>query len=279
MKSSSIPQNPEGLYVDSGSCLRGDSIHVTGETYNEDLCLNPAYSSDPIDPDPYTSVPPTLDPLAHLPDPAVPPGCDYGESGGNFNQHPINSDTTLDPATASVPGHMTFCKGFKVDNGAVVTLLPGIYYIKGELFDIQGVGTTVQGSDVMIYLTDHPGLAYEGKGLKVGSAAIFDVTGRLGADDPYRAMAIYVDRSLPPHTADVTFESASTLKLSGVIYAPDQITRIHSGTTGYSNPTGGGIAIISDFLEVTSSVTGLYVDNDFSLFGDEPLFREALLLE
>ena len=36
---------------------------------------------------------------------------------------------------------------------------------------------------------------------------------------------------------------------------------------------------ISDFLEVTSSVTGLYVNNDFSFFGDEPLFREALLLE
>ena len=78
---------------------------------------------------------------------------------------------------------MTFCKGLKVDNGVVLTLNPGIYYIKGEMFDIQGVGTTVQGSDIMIYLTDHPGQAFEGKGLKVGSAAIFDVTGRLGATD------------------------------------------------------------------------------------------------
>ena len=174
---------------------------------------------------------------------------------------------------------MTFCKGMLVTNDAVVTLLPGIYYIKGELFDIQGTFTKVQGSDVLIYLTDHPGQAFEGKGLKVGSGATFDVTDRLGADDPYRGMAIYVDRSLDYHTAEVSFESDSTLQLSGVIYAPDQITRIHSGTTGYS--TGGeGIAIVTDFLEVTSSITDLIVDNDFSfLEGDEPLFREALLLE
>lgn len=77
----------------------------------------------------------------------------------------------------------------------------------------------------------------------------------------------------------MTFESDTDLKLSGIIYAPDQVTRIHSGTTGYSNPYGGGIAIITDFLEVTSSATGLYVNNDFSLFGDEPLFREARFLE
>ena len=271
--------NPGGLYVDSGSCMRGDSIHAAGETYVEDICLNPSYSTDSIDPDPYTSVPPTLDPMAHLPDPTVPPGCDFGQSGGSYNQHGITTDTTLDAATASVPGHMTFCKGLKVDNGAVLTLNPGIYYIKGEMFDIQGVGTTVQGSDVMIYLTDHPGQAFEAKGLKVGSAAIFDVTGRLGADDPYRGIAVYSDRSLPYHTADVSFESDSTLNLSGVIYAPNQITRIHSGTVGFS-AGGSGIAIVTDFLEVTSSITGLYVDNDFSfLEGDEPLFREALLLE
>ena len=215
-----------------------------------------------------------------LPDPDVPAGCDYGLTGSSYNQKAFSSDITLDPADASVPGHMTFCKGLKVDNGAVVTLLPGIYYIKGELFDIQGVGTTVRGSDVMIYLTDHPGQAFEGKGLKVGSGAELDIRARLGADDPYRGIAIYVDRELEYHKADVSFESDSELELSGVIYAPNQITRIHSGTTGYSSCGGGGIAIVTDFLEVTSSVTGLYVNNDFSfLEGDEPLFREALLLE
>ena len=269
--------DPGGLMVDSGSCMRGASIHATAETYGEDICLNPSYSSDSIDPDPYTDVPPTLDPLAHLPEPEPPPGCDHGGGG---NQLQISSDTTLDPSTASVPGHMTFCKGLEINNDAVVTMLPGIYYIKGEYLDVQGTFTEVHGSDVMIYLTDHPGLAYEGKGLKVGSGATFDIKGRLGADDPYRGMAIFVDRSLEYHKADVTFESDSKLELSGVIYAYNQITRIHSGTTGYSSYGGDGIAIVSDFLEVTSSATGLYVNNDFSfLEGDEPLFREALLLE
>ena len=261
--------NPGGLYVSSGACLRAESIHVTGDNYVQDICLNPQYSSDPIDPDPYTSVPPTLDPLAFLPDPVVPPGCDY-------DQLDIYQDTTLDPANGTIPGQLTFCRGLAVTN-RVTTLLPGIYHIKGEMFDIQGDGTKVQGSDVMIYFTDYQGMI--SRGLKVGSAATFDVTGRLGANDPYRGIAIYVDRSAPYHEAEVSFESASILKLSGVIYAPNQITRIHSGSLGFSNPNGSGIAIVSDFLEVTSSATGLYVDNDFSLFGDEPLFKEVLLLE
>ena len=268
--------NPGGLYVSSGACLRTESLHVTGADYADktSVCANTDYTSDPVDPDPYLSVPPSVDPLELLPDPPVPNGCDYG---GNGNQHIISTDTTLDPSLASEPGHMAFCKGLKVDNGAVLTLLPGIYYIKGELFDIQGVGTTVVGSDVMIYLTDHPGQSYEGKGLKVGSASIFDVQGRTGANDPYRGITIFVDRDLPLHTADVSFESDSTLKLSGAIYAPNQITRIHSGTSGEST-AGGGLAIISDIVEVTSSVTELHVDNDFNAFGG-PLFKEALLLE
>ena len=152
-----------------------------------------------------------------------------------------------------------------------------VYYIKGENFDVQGVGTTVIGSNVMIYLTVHPGQSYVQTGLKVGSTAIFDVQGRTGANDPYRGITIFVDRSIPNQTADVTFESASTLKLSGAIYAPNQITRIHSETVGEST-AGGGLAIISDVVEVTSSNTGLYVDNDFAAFGG-PLFREALFLE
>ena len=174
---------------------------------------------------------------------------------------------------------MAFCKGLKIDNGAQVTLLPGIYYIKGELWDQQGIGTRITGTDVMIYLTDHPGLGYVGKGLKVGSASIFDLTGRTGADDPYRGIAIFVDRSLDFHTADVTFESGSELYLGGVIYAPNQITRIHSGATGYATSGAAGIAIVSDFFEATSSLSELAFSNDFSYFGDEALFKEAILLE
>ncbi len=268
--------NSGGLDVSSGSCMRADSIHVTGDNYTRDICLNPSYSSDPVDVDPYLNVPKGMDPMASLPDPTVPNGCDYG---GNGNQHIISSDTTLDPSTALEPGHMALCKGLKIDNGAQVTLLPGIYYIKGELFDQQGVGTRVTGTDVMIYLTDHPGLGYEGKGLKVGSASIFDLTGRTGADDPYRGIAIFVDRSLEFHMADVTFESESELYFAGVIYAPNQVTRIHSGATGYASSGANGIAIVSDFVEVTSSLTELSFSNDFSYFGDEALFKEAILLE
>ena len=126
--------NPGGLYVSSGACLRTESTHVTGEDYADktSVCDNTNYTSDPVYPDPFLNVPPSLDPMAYLPDPVVPATCDYGDG----NQHQISADTTLDPSdplVASVPGHLTFCKGLKVDNGAVVTLLPGIYHIKGEL--------------------------------------------------------------------------------------------------------------------------------------------------
>ena len=84
--------------VDSGACMRGADIFATADDYVEDICLNPAYSSTPIDPDPYTGVPPAVDPLATLPNPTVPSSCDY-----DSDNNQISSNTVLNPATAIVP--------------------------------------------------------------------------------------------------------------------------------------------------------------------------------
>ena len=134
-----------GLTVDSGACMRGASIHVTAEDFDDDVCKfgendnPPPYSGTSIEPPPYVNVPPTLDPLAHLPEPEPPPGCDFG----GFNSFEVTSDTTLDPETdAATPGHLTICKGIEVKNDAVLTLLPGIYYITTVRLTIHGRAAT-----------------------------------------------------------------------------------------------------------------------------------------
>ena len=251
--------DPAGLYVDSGSCLRATGISTTGPSYWDDLCLNPDYSNDSIDPDPYTSMPPVLDPLNYLGAPPVPAGCPPGRTSVQ-----IDEDATIDPGV--------YCETLELKDGTI-TLNPGTYYIKGYL-DIQGSDTVVQGDGVMIYLTELLGV-YEGKGMKVGSGATLDISAPTSGD--YAGIAIFVDRNLEYHKADVSFESDVQADIEGIIYAPNQITRFHSGTVGGSFPANG-FGIVSDFLEVTSSDTELFVANDFSSFGGSPL-KSVVLVE
>ena len=253
--------NPGGLWVESGACLRADDIGVAGSSYFEDVCLNPAYSTDPISPAPITGTPPEPDPLVLLSSPPEGP-CPPGPE-----QLQISADATLNPGS--------YCKGVQVSNGAQVTLNPGIYVIRGELLDIQGAGTKVSGADVMIYLTDWEEEGLEGKGLKVGSAATLELSGPSSGD--YEAIAIYVDRTLPFHTADVSFESGATTQINGAIYAKNQIVRVHSESNS-ENVAGGGLGIVADVVEVTSSSSFIEATNDFSFFGNgSPLKRPTMV--
>ena len=250
--------NPGGLYVDSGSCLRGASIGVSGGAYVEDVCTNDDYSSESIVPEPVMYVPPEVDPLGYLSEPIV------GSCPPGPVQLQISSDAVL-PAG-------DYCKGLKVDNGAQVTLLPGVYNIQGETFDISGTDTKVTGDGVMLYFTDWGGL--EGKGLKVGSASAIDLSAPTSGD--YEGILIFVDRDLPFHTADISIESGSSAVLNGVVYAKNQIVRVHSNAS--TQTAGGGLAIVADTILVTSSDTLLELTNDFSSFASgSPLKRPTLV--
>ncbi|HUG82457.1 MAG TPA: Tad domain-containing protein [Bryobacterales bacterium] len=252
--------NPGALDVSSGSCLRAEYAGVTGGT-EEDICLLPGYGTEAIDPAAVTGVPPLVDPLLTLPPPPMDASCP-----SSHTKLEVTSDMTINPGT--------YCEGIKVGNGNTLTLNPGIYVVRGDLFDIAGTGSRVYGRNVMIYLTDLPGM--EGKGLKVGSAGELDITAPSGG--VYNGIAIYVDRTLPYHKADVSFESASTISISGVIYAPNQIVRVHSNSQA-GLTAGGGLAIVGDFVEVTSSGSGLRVSDDFSSYADGSPLKVPVLVE
>ena len=254
--------DPGALTVDSGACMRATSIGVAGTGWADDVCLNTDYSSESILAEPVKLTPPALDPLLYLPAPPeapCPPGLEY-----QYLQ--IETDRSLNPGN--------YCGGIQVQNGAQVTLNPGIYVLRGELFDIQGASVT--GNGVMLYFTDWEEEGKESKGLKVGSGAAIDLTAPLTGT--YSGVAIFVDRTELYHTADMSFESGSTAIINGALYAPNQVVRFHSGADS-GNTAGGGLAIVADFIEVTSSDTLVVLKNDFSIFENGSPLRRPVLVE
>ena len=250
--------NDKGLYVESGGCLKASSIGVTATGYEETgNCPAPSI----IEPAPITKTPPAADPLGHLVPPPIGPCVAVA----------LQIDPDDNPG-ALPPGN--YCGGVQVSGGAQVTL-SGIYVFSGEMLDIAGVGTRVTGTETMLYFTNGD---IESKGLKVGSAAILDLTSPTTGD--YEGITIFVDRNLgnvPFHTADVSFESDSTVTINGGIYALNQIVRVHSQTLGASG-LGQGTVIVADTILVTSSDTFLDVNADFSFLpGGSPIKQPALV--
>ena len=246
--------NNGGLYVESGGCLEATSIGVTANDYDDTGdCPRPSI----IEPDPITKTPPAADPLAHIPPPPI------GPCITNFQ---------IEASGPLLAGN--YCGGVQVPSGVQVTL-SGIYVFSGEMFDIQGDGAKVTGTETMLYFTNGN---IESKGLKVGSAAELDLTSPTSG--PYEGITIFVDRNLgnvPFHTADVSFESDSIVTVNGGIYALNQIVRVHSQTLGASG-LGQGTVIVADTILVTSSDTFLDVNADFSFLpGGSPIKQPALV--
>ena len=164
-------QNDKGLYVNSGGCLKATSIGVTADGYDDTGdCSAPPI----IQPAPITETPPEPDPLAHLVPPLI------GACVEEFLQIKTNR--------ALAPGN--YCGGVQVGSGVQVTL-SGIYVFSGEMFDIQGDGASVTGTETMLYFTNWPG-EKESKGLKLGSGAILNLTSPTTGD--YEGITIFVDR-------------------------------------------------------------------------------------
>ena len=248
-------QNDRGLWVESGGCLIATSIGVTGGFEGTGNCPPPI-----IRPTPITDTPPEPDPLAHIPPPPI------GPCEAEFLQI-----KTSGPLPAG-----NYCGGVQVPTGVQVTL-SGIYVFSGEMFDIQGDGAKVTGTETMLYFTNWPGKK-PSTGLKLGSKATLDLTSPTTGD--YEGITIFVDRNLvnvPAHTADVSFESGSAVTINGGIYALNQVVRVHSQTAG-SSGLGQGTVIVADTIEVTSTKTTLDVNADFSFLpGGSPIKQPALV--
>ena len=141
------------------------------------------------------------------------------------------------------------------------------------------MGTSVTGSNVLIYLTQSLSAGFEGKGLEVGSQAALNITGITTPGDTFEGIAIYVDRALPAPATEalVFFGSDSDVTVDGAIYAKNHRVQIHSDSFGASL-SGGGLAIVADTLWVDSSNSTLDVQDAFSSFaGGSPINRPTLV--
>lgn len=103
-------------------------------------------------------------------------------------------------STALNPG--TYCGGLAINNGAVVTLNPGLYVISGDTFEMNG--SEVAGSDVTVALAD------TNVKLDLQSSILRWSAPKTG---PYAGMALIGTRDPVDHV----FQD-STIDLHGVIY-------------------------------------------------------------
>ena len=257
--------DPGGFYVASLACVEATSIGVTADNYFSDNDCND-YPSQ-VQPTPVTQTPPEPDPLAYLSPPS--------EVGDQCWQTDFNLD---DPSKLPLllPSKK-WCKGLKIDCPVsvcgVIDLPAGNYVIAGKRLEIVGSDTEVTGTGVMFYATDWPGQA-SAEGILIGSGST--VTFTAPTSGPYEAILMYVDRTLPFKTANITVSSGATATFSGAIYAFNQGVEFHSGVSATSL-SGAGVAIVADTVEVTSG-TDAFIPADFSAFsGGSPIKRVTLL--
>ena len=267
--------NTGGLYTQSDACIAVSEIGITATSwYTDNVCETVSGFSTAIDPTPVTEVTPSPDPLAHLsppPETALP--CWQGAAGWNIDS----------PAkVALIAPNQKYCKGLKiacpVSVCGVINLPAGNYVIAGERLEIVGADTVVTGTGVMFYNTDWPGEAINATGILIGSNTTVDISAPTSGD--YQGILMYVDRTLPAHTANIEVMSNSDVTLTGALYAFNQKVVFNSSVTASDDDVDQslGVAIVADMIEVTSDTILKVPVNNFSGFpGGSPIKRVTLL--
>ena len=199
------------------SCVTASSIRVVGG--HAGTCLNP---------DPLTSYP-YPDPLADLDPPSV-GSCDHNGkvkvNGGNV---------TLSPGV--------YCKGLDIAGGAHVTFSPGEYVFKGGRIKVAG-GSSLEGDDVVFYLTDGAGGHAE---LDITATTIDFSAPTSGA---LEGILFFQDRTAPTTTTNKITGNAS-VELDGALYFPTTMLDF-AGTSSSAIPAPMVVAREIRFVGTTS---------------------------
>ena len=267
--------NDQGLYVDSGACVKATSIGVTGDDWLEAPCQVLTFPTvpDPVVPDPSTMVVPPPDPLLYLSAPL------YGDCTPGYESETIidggSPGSPIPVPAAPVSGPVVLCGGLKVGSASHVQFQSDtIFVIAGGKLEISSLSGAT-GSQVMFYFTDGPG-GEEAKGLEIGSES--SVMLSAPTSGAYEAILFFVDRTLSPfnHTADIFISSHSGIKLEGAVYNKNFDVTVHSGATGASLASNC-LVIVADVVKVTSKAA-LIVDSKCDGFpGGSPINRVLLL--
>jgi Flp pilus assembly protein TadG len=120
-----------------------------------------------------------------------------------------------------------YCGGLSISNGVTVTMSPGIYYVVGGTFSLQG-GTTTTANGVTIVLT--------GSGSNYATANIANgVNLNLTAPStgPSAGIAIWADKSGPTsNTSDIA--GGASMNVNGSLYFPTQTVDFSNGSSNSS---------------------------------------------
>ncbi len=157
-----------------------------------------------------TGIAPFTDPLANLPSPAVPPGCQFTGKTVNTNLGPQQLD-----------GNATYCGGITVQGNGSVTFAPGMYYLVGGGLQIQaGNNPNLSGNGVTFYNTYN-------NSINGGAYAPVNIagstTGSLAAPDTgnFAGILFFQDRSVTYNPAAPNYiNGAGGALYTGTLYFP-----------------------------------------------------------
>ena len=221
--------NAGGALTLSGNAnINANSTHVVGGiAISGNATLNDSNGTfdntgSPV-PDPFASASFTM-----------PGGCDVNSYSGS-------------PATIS-PG--VYCGGFTINSGTNVTMQPGIYYINGGSFKING-GGSLTGTGVTIVLT---GSGSDYATVTINSTATVSLNNcdpSSPCPGPIDGLAFFQDRNAPPSPPvgnGNTFNGGSTMNINGGIYFPEQRVTYTGGAE-----TGGSICtqLVANTIKIT----------------------------
>ena len=199
------------------SCVTASSIRVVG-----------GHAGTCLDPEPLTAYP-YPDPFADLNPPS------YGSCDHNGKVKVNGGNVTLEPGV--------YCKGIDVVGGAHVTFNAGEYIFKGGSIKFSG-GSSLEGDDVVFYLTDGAGGHAE---LDI-TATTIDLSAPTSGD--LEGILFFQDRTAPTTTTNKITGNAS-VELDGALYFPTAMLDF-AGTSSSAIPSPMIVAREIRFTGTTS---------------------------
>jgi hypothetical protein len=235
-----------GLSVTGASSLTAPAIGVTGGFEGA------GYSEAPL-----TGMIPDADPLAHLPAPASGGACNFVNTKVQFATETLN------------PG--VYCRGIIVSTNGRVTLRPGVYVLRGTGLDVNN-NAFLAGTGVTIYNTGDA--TFPAGPVLVRGNATMQVSAPTSGS--LAGVAIFFDRALPLHTANMQVSTSGDTTIEGAVYAPTQRVELLAGTTlTQSSPW---MLMVADMVRVLAR-SQLRVPADFANSDVPSPIRTAVTVE
>jgi hypothetical protein len=157
-----------------------------------------------------------------------------------------------------------YCGGLNLGAGAIVTMLPGIYYLDQGSLSMAG-SASLSGTGVTLVFTSSTGSNYSAARIS-GGASIDVVAPTTG---PLAGIAIYGDRNMPTGTK-FDFPGGSNQAVGGAIYLP----KAALSWAGNATATQPCTQLIADTIQFVGD-SGLSVD--CSGYGTKPIATASLV--